>query len=300
MESGPIVSFKNVTFKYPGGTITPKGINLAIPKGAIYGFLGPNGSGKTTSLKLLLGLLSPAGGTITRYDCTDTTALYERAGAMVEEPSLYPHLTARQNLVLTARLRGYSHTRVEEVLDITNMLTNADRKVRGFSTGMKQRTALAQALIHEPDLLVLDEPGNGLDPHGIIDLRELIKKLNRQSDVTVIFSSHQLSEVQKLCTHIGLINEGNILYEGPTEGLLAMQNEMGGVSLRVSNPARALTLFSDRGIIAEQQESYLFVPTEADDEVAGLVRLLIENGLDLYDMKRQLPDLEALFTTLTK
>src|SRR5215217_3036739 len=190
-------------------------INLVVEKGSIYGFLGPNGAGKTTTLRLLLGLLKNQSGQIEIFGADfskNRIGILKRTGSLIEQPSLYGHLTAVENLEVYRKLYGASKSRLTEVLKLVGLEGTGFKKAKQFSLGMKQRLAIAVALLPNPELLLLDEPTNGLDPNGIIEIRELIKSLNKEHGVTVLVSSHILAEVEKMATHVGIIHKGKLVF----------------------------------------------------------------------------------------
>jgi ABC-2 type transport system ATP-binding protein len=200
-----------------GSRLAVDRLDLNVLRGSIYGFLGPNGAGKTTTIRLLLGLLEATAGSIfiegeafTRRQRT----LLQGIGAVVEGPSLYPHLTGEENLEVTRRLRGASTAQIADVLTLVDLAADARSLVRVYSTGMRQRLALAVALLARPRLLLLDEPANGLDPSGIRELRLLLKRLAREQGVTVFVSSHALAEVEQVADDVGIIDRGRLLYQG--------------------------------------------------------------------------------------
>jgi lantibiotic transport system ATP-binding protein len=205
-----------------GSRLAVDRLGLKVLRGTIYGFLGPNGAGKTTTIRLLLGLLKATsgsifieGGAFTPHQRTPLQGI----GAVVEGPSLYPHLTGEENLEVTRRLRGASASRIADVLALVDLTADARSLVRVYSTGMRQRLALALALLAQPRLLLLDEPANGLDPSGIRDLRLLLKELAREQGVTVFVSSHALAEVEQIADDVGIINRGRLLFQGPLREL---------------------------------------------------------------------------------
>ena len=193
------------------------GVDLKVPRGGVYGFLGPNGAGKTTTIRLMLGLLRPQAGRIALLgEAMPKSALQVmgRVGALVEQPSSYPHLSARENLSILARMRGLDGRAVEEALTLVKLGDAAGRKVKTYSLGMRQRLGLAQALLGRPELLILDEPTNGLDPAGIREMRGFIRELPAAWGVTVFLSSHLLSEVEQVATHLGVIRRGRMVFQG--------------------------------------------------------------------------------------
>jgi len=198
-------------------------IDLRVPEGSIYGFLGPNGAGKTTTLKLLLGLLNRQKGRITfagRPFGENRIAILQRVGSLIETSSLYGHLTARENLEIWRKIYRSPAARIGEVLDLVGLPNTGSKKARQFSLGMKQRLGIAIALLNRPSLLILDEPTNGLDPNGMIEIRELLKTLNREEKMTILISSHLLSEIAKLVTHVGIINKGRLVFQDTLDELL--------------------------------------------------------------------------------
>jgi ABC-type multidrug transport system ATPase subunit len=192
-------------------------LDLRVPRSSIYGFLGPNGAGKTTTIRLLLGLIRPHAGEVQLFGeplRQRRMVLLRRVGALVESPSLYPNLTGRENLEVTRRLIGGEKAQIGQALHIVHLEDAADRRVGGYSSGMKQRLSLALALLNTPELLILDEPTNGLDPAGIQEMRDLIVRLPQEYGVTVFLSSHLLAEVEQVATHIGIIRQGRLRFQG--------------------------------------------------------------------------------------
>ncbi|MFN6086771.1 MAG: ABC transporter ATP-binding protein, partial [Fluviicola sp.] len=184
-------------------------LSISVPKGSIYGFLGPNGAGKTTTLRLVLGLLKRQNGSIKVFEkemSSNRINNLKNIGSLIEMPSLYGHLNARENLEIYRKLYNLSKERVQEVLEIVDLAKTGKKKVKGFSLGMKQRLSIAIALLHSPELLILDEPTNGLDPNGIIEMRNLLKKLNEENGTTILISSHLLPEIEKIASHVGIIH----------------------------------------------------------------------------------------------
>ena len=207
-----------------------KNVNLAVPKRCIYGFLGPNGAGKTTTMKLLLGLIQPDGGAVeilgqkmspkSRFD------INMRTGSLIESPGFYGHLTGQENLEIIARYKNLGTSDIKEALDTVRLYDRKDDKVKNYSLGMKQRLGIAMALMGKPELIILDEPTNGLDPAGINEIRNLIKSIPEKYDSTVIISSHLLSEVEQIADYVGIINKGQMIYQG-----LLSELEIGDASL---------------------------------------------------------------------
>ncbi len=217
MDTLPIIQTTALSYNYSKKEQTLRDINLTIERGSVYGFLGPNGSGKTTTLSLLLGLLKLQLGNIRIFGKelkNDRIDILKRVGSLIETPSLYGHLTAKENLEVYRHIYGASKARVDEVLKIIELDYTGKKPVKKFSLGMKQRLSIALALLPNPELLILDEPSNGLDPAGIIELRKLIRTLNKAFGMTIVISSHLLSEVEKMVSHVGIIYKGSMLFQG--------------------------------------------------------------------------------------
>ena len=207
------IELKNISKKYKT-TMALDGLNMTVPQGMVYGLLGRNGAGKTTTIQIIMGLVKPDTGSINvlgKDSTKNRVYVLRNTGAIIESPGLYRNLNARQNLEITADLLGVDKKRIDEVLEMVGLPNVGKKKVRGFSTGMKQRLGIANALIHSPKILILDEPTNGLDPEGVNQLRALIKNLSDQLHITVIMSSHILSEVQQLADFVGIINKGKMV-----------------------------------------------------------------------------------------
>lgn len=217
-----IIQTRNLNFSFSGKRKTLDSLSLNVPKGSIYGFLGPNGAGKSTTMRLLSGIIPDDSNSIELFGQPLNNQLphvFNKVGCLVESPALYPHLTGYENLKYVAIIHHVSDKRIEEILQIVDLKQARNMKVKKYSLGMKQRIAIGMALMHDPDLLLLDEPVNGLDPAGIIDIRKLLIRLNHESGKTVFISSHLLSEIEKLCTHTGIISKGQLKYEGTMKEL---------------------------------------------------------------------------------
>jgi lantibiotic transport system ATP-binding protein len=295
-----IIETKGLTYRFGAGAPTLQDINLEVPKGSIYGFLGPNGAGKTTTLRLLLGLLKNQEGTIRLFGldpAKDRLEVLRRLGSLIEQPSLYSHLTARENLEIYRRVYKAPKERVETVLQLVDLAGTGKKKAKQFSLGMKQRLSIAVALLHNPELLILDEPTNGLDPNGIIDTRELIRRLNREAGVTIIVSSHILAEVEKMASHVGIIHKGKMLFQGTLGALHQMQSGTSVVQLDTSDNDKALGLLQAHG--AERRNGHLVLPMSGKDTTARYARILVQNDVDVYLLQPQQNDLEQLFIDIT-
>jgi ABC-2 type transport system ATP-binding protein len=276
--------------------------SLTVPPGSAYGFLGENGAGKSTTLKLLLGLLPPEQGTVSAFGAPmhrHAYNLHRRIGALVEDPPLYPHLSGRDNLAVTAKYRGLPDSRIEKVLGLVHLQKVAHRKVRGYSTGMKQRLGIALALLPDPELLILDEPTNGLDPQGIIDVRHLIQRLHREEGKTIVMSSHLLPEVESICTHVGILHRSRLLFQGTLSELRATTNSNGlSVRVMVDSSAKAKrTLKSEYA--AQSDAGGITVHLTSRDEITPLIDRLRQAGISIYSVTPTELTLEDLYLQLT-
>src|SRR5436190_234998 len=235
------VETHNLVFRFSKEEIVLNDINLAVGEGTIYGFLGPNGAGKTTTLKLVLGLLEKQQGEILVFGKPfkeNRIEILKKIGSLIESPSLYGHLTARDNLRVLQAIYQCPKSRIDEVLAMVGLPNTGKKKAHQFSLGMKQRLSIAIALLHSPSLLILDEPTNGLDPNGIIEMRELLKRLNSEYGITILVSSHLLAEIEKLVTHVGIIHKGRMMFQGTLENLIDKQHETGLIAFETSDSAQ--------------------------------------------------------------
>jgi ABC-2 type transport system ATP-binding protein len=301
MVNEPIVRTQDLNYSYAAGTPTLQQVNLVVPKGSIYGFLGPNGAGKTTTLRLLLGLLKNQQGSLEIFGQKfpgQRLDILSRIGSLIEQPSLYGHLTATENLEIYRRIYQVDQSRIATVLQLVGLQDTGSKKARQFSLGMKQRLSIAIALLHEPELLILDEPTNGLDPNGIIETRELIKKLNREHNTTVLVSSHILNEVERMATHVGIIHKGKMLFQGTLPELQQMKTKQAALEIETADNARAASLLVSQYPVQET-ETQLVLPYQSKEETAAINRLLVQAGIDVYAIHARQNDLEQLFIDIT-
>lgn len=281
-----------------GKVLAVDGADFAVRTGTITAFLGPNGAGKTTTISLLLGLVKPHSGTceVLGYPAGDPEAL-GRLGALVESPALYEHLTGHENVEITRIMRDAPRSESDRVLSLVGLQKDARRPVRGYSLGMRQRLGLALALIGEPQLLVLDEPTNGLDPAGIQEMRSLIAGLPRLTGATIFLSSHILAEMEQVAEDVVVIHRGRIRYQGPLE-------DMGGATrgtlrLRLDDPDRALGILAGAGFAAVPEGGHLRVEALAAD-APRIAAALVGAGLALYELTPQKTSLETRFLAMTE
>jgi len=295
-----IIETKNLSFAI-GETQILKDVSLSVPQGSIFGFLGPNGAGKTTLIRLLLNLFSAGSDKVFLFgkDVTkNRVEVLKHIGRFVEQPSLYGHLTGAENLRISQTYYGVDRSRVDKVLELVDMTEYANRKVKAYSLGMRQRIAIAQALIHDPEVLILDEPTNGLDPNGIREIRELLVSLNNDHGKTIFVSSHLLSEIEKMCTHVGVIHHGRILYQGAIENLPA--NGDSNLEIKVKDPARAMALLKSQGLEAvHNHNSTLTLAVAGEQQIAAVNRHLVEQGIDVFSLTLHQNNLEDIFVSLT-
>jgi len=276
-------------------------VSLEVPRGAIYGFLGSNGAGKTTTIKILLSLLKVPLQKVFLFGkelSEHRKGILHRVGSLVEQPALYGHLTGKENLRNRALLLQVSNKKIDEVLAVVGLEEAANKKAGHYSLGMKQRLGIALALLHDPELLILDEPTNGLDPKGIMELRELLHRLAAERGKTIFISSHLLSEVEKIATHVGIINKGRLLFQGSIGELYRMNRPY--VNLRVGDLVGAANLLLNKGYAADIENDAVIVPYSSDEEMAALNALLVERGYIVYSVRTEKKDLEHLFLNITQ
>lgn len=276
------------------------GVNLRIAQGDIYGFLGPNGAGKTTTIRLLLGLMRPTRGKVRIFGkemAKERIAILRKVGSLVESPSYYPHLTARENLEALRIVRNVPKSRIDDVLELVRLTDAANKKVRAFSLGMKQRLGLAAALLHEPELLILDEPTNGLDPGGIIEIRELIRRLPEAFGITVLMSSHLLTEVDQVATRVGVLSKGKLLFQGPIERMRELARP--AVRILTSEAEEARRLLLSRGMALRRDGKWLVLGERSDEQVAETVAWLVREGFPVYRVEEEKRPLEEIFLQMT-
>ncbi|HOY17930.1 MAG TPA: ABC transporter ATP-binding protein [Haliscomenobacter sp.] len=297
------IETENLSHQFASGKNILDNITLQVPSGSIYGFLGPNGAGKTTTLRLILGLLKKQSGRISIFGQTfekNRVGILRKLGSLIETPSLYGHLTAAENLLLLQKIYQCPKTRIPEVLELVGLSDTAHKKVSQFSLGMKQRLSIAVALLNQPELLILDEPTNGLDPNGIIEMRELFKRLNQEQGITILISSHLLGEIEKLVSHVGIIHKGQLLFEGTLQDLIQKQQESSSLKLSTNDNARALQVLQSIYPEAQQQNGKLALPPLANAEIAAVNRQLLQHGLEVYHLAIEQNDLESIFMELVK
>ena len=295
-----IVETRGLCKQY-GQAMRVKQLNLSVPEGAVYGFLGPNGAGKSTTLKMALGLARPTAGEITVFgkhvNPRNRIAILKQVGSLIESPSYYGHLTGEENLRIVQTLRGAPERDIKEVLSIVRLDGQKGKQVAHYSLGMKQRLGLAAALLGFPKLLILDEPTNGLDPAGIQEMRELICSLPGQFGMTVLVSSHLLSEIDQMADHVGIIREGELVFQDTLAALHARSRHH--LALRTTDNGQAARLLGESKLPCTLEDGYLILPLLTDADAAKLSRFLAAHRVDLLRMEERQKSLEDIFLELT-
>ena len=293
-----ILSLKDLTKKY-GALTAVDSLSFTIEKGNVYGILGPNGSGKSTTLGMVLNVVNKTSGEFAWFGGnTETHEALKKVGAIIEHPNFYPYMTAVQNLALVCKIKDVASDKIEEKLEIVNLLDRKDSKFKTFSLGMKQRLAIASALLNDPEILILDEPTNGLDPQGIHQIREIIRKI-AAGGTTILLASHLLDEVEKVCSHVVIIRNGKKLYSGPVDAInashgffeLQAKNMQLLQDLLIAHPGIENVTVKENVVTAILKE-----PMEAE----AINEYLFEKGLSLSYLVKRKESLEEQFLELTK
>lgn len=295
------IETQNLSYRFSQEQQVLNKVNLQVPTGSIYGFLGPNGAGKTTTLRLILGLLRKQAGTISIFGkpfFENRISILQNIGSLIESPSLYGHLTAVENLRIQQVLYQCPKSSILDVLNTVGLSNTGQKKAGQFSLGMKQRLSIAVALLHNPSLLILDEPTNGLDPNGIIEIRDLIKKINRELNITILISSHLLSEIEKIVTHVGVINKGNILFQGKLSELQTKQNLGASIQIKTNNNIAAVNMLEAAGFPAVLDHEKIILPKIQDVQIAALNKQMVQQNIEVYQISHHQNDLESIFIDL--
>lgn len=301
------IQTKNLCKEYKG-ELRVSHLNLNIPSGCVYGFLGPNGAGKSTTMKMMLGLIKPTDGAVRILGKTmnekNRLTVLSMIGSLIESPAYYGHLSGQENLEIAATLKGVNKKSVSHALEIVHLNDVGNKKVKHYSLGMKQRLGIACALLGNPKLILLDEPTNGLDPAGIQEIRELICRLPKQYGMTVLVSSHLLSEIDQMATEIGIIDHGELLFENSLHVLHAHSQE--SLHLRTSEPKRALALLKEKHVPAslstsgpDRGDTILSLPMLSDSELSGVLHALITDHIEVFRIEESKKSLEDIFLDLT-
>lgn len=297
--SDAIIQTEHLSRHY-GDLTAVEDLGLRVERGQIFGFLGPNGAGKTTTIRMLLGLIRRDAGRIriAGHDlASNRRAALARVGSIVETPALYLNLTGRQNLAVTCHMRGIGMTDIDRVLDIVDLTKDAGRKAGEYSLGMRQRLGIARALLGEPDLLILDEPTNGLDPAGIREIRQLIADAPARFGTTILVSSHMLGEVEQMASHVGVMNQGRLLFQGTLPDLVRTAPHR--LEIRLDDPDRGRAMLAAHWPEVDISGAGLVLPGVNETEAAAINRQLVEAGFAVTGLAIRPPALEDIFLSLT-
>ncbi len=293
-----ILTVDNLTKNF-GNVKAVKNLSFSIEKGSVYGILGPNGSGKSTTLGIVLNVVNKTSGTFSWFDGqTSTHDALKKVGAIIERPNFYPYMTASQNLKLVCKIKDVSEENIAKKLELVGLWERRDSKFKTYSLGMKQRLAIASALLNDPEILILDEPTNGLDPQGIHQIREIIKKIASQG-TTILLASHLLDEVEKVCSHVVILRQGEKLYSGRVDDMLATH---GFFELKTSEPEALTSHLQDSPSFGEikYQDGLIIAFLKEDMNAETLNKSLFEKGILLSHLVKRKESLEEQFLTLTK
>lgn len=300
--NGYAIETSGLNYVFAYGRKVVNEVSLKVPEGSIFGFLGPNGAGKTTTIRLLTGMLENDKDNISIHGKSlkkNIPGIFQGMGTLIETPSLYLHLNARDNLRVITRLRKMDEGRVDEVLQVVGLFNDRKRKVKEYSLGMKQRLGVAMALLPDPSLLILDEPANGLDPAGIIEIREMLKRLNRDQGKTIFVSSHLLNEVEKTCTHVGIIHKGLIKFQGTMTELQQSAGHGKQVTIKVDDTSKWKSYLTEKYPQATTTMNNEFIlPVENSDDVTNLTRDLVMQGVPVKGVRTN-EGLEEWFIQMT-
>ena len=287
-----VIETNNLTKRFPNKVAVNK-VNMHIAKGAIYGLIGKNGAGKTTAMKMILGILEPTGGDMTLFGSTDLARERKRIGSLIESPGIYKNCTAYENMKRFSLIAGGSEQEIRELLDLVGLGDVGKKKAGDFSLGMKQRLGIALSLLGSPELLILDEPINGLDPAGIKEIRDLILKLNKERGVTFMISSHLLDELGKIATDYGIINDGKLVEEISAAELTARCRD--GLRIIINDPEGAAALLSQNGYNDFRVKKSAILMHEGVERSAEINELLVKNGFRVSELSVHINGFEEYF-----
>lgn len=297
-----IIQTKGLDFHFSKSKKVIDNLSLNVPKGSIYGFLGPNGAGKSTTMRLLTGIIPDDSDSIEIFGESlqkQLPEIFNRLGCLVESPALYLHLSGYNNLKYIAKIRKVDESRIDEMLKEVDLYNDRNRKVKQYSLGMKQRLAIAMALLSSPEILLLDEPVNGLDPNGIVEIRKLLVKINQEFGTTIFVSSHLLSEIEKMCTHVGIISKGKLRFEG-TMRELSQNFGQCKITISLKNPKAVLEKIPQEYEATEvETESKITLVLDDKEKIPELTKMLVQFGAEIYEIKIQ-DGLEEWFMSLTQ
>lgn len=294
-----VLQIKGLSKNY-GDVQALKDLTLVVEQGSVFGLLGPNGSGKTTTLGILLGVTNPTDGSFSWFDNGNKDENRKRIGALLETPNFYPYLTAVQNLKIVGKIKRLDNieNRIDRVLKIVNLFERKDSEFRTYSLGMRQRLAIASALLNDPEVLVLDEPTNGLDPQGIAEIRQLITEISKQGK-TIFLASHQLDEVEKVCTEVAILKKGNLIRQSGINDVIGDSRQ---IVLKCEDMVKLKDIVLGIGgvSLAHEKDNLLIVDVEEEITAAGINKICFDKGIVLSELKETRKSLEEQFLEITK
>lgn len=296
-----MIQIQNLNFEFSKNKPVLRNISLSVPKGSIFGFLGANGAGKSTTMKMLIGSIPDENGTIRIFDRT-LSQLYpegfNKIGSLIDTAAFYDHLSGWENLLVISRLRELPESECERVLRLVDLWDSRNMKMKRYSLGMKQRLSIAMTLLGKPELLILDEPVNGLDPNGMLEMRELLIRLNREEGVTIFISSHLLQEIEKMITHLAIISHGEIRFTGSIKDL----NELyryDHIRIGLNNASKFISEIPASYSPQKVDDNTIEITAGSKEDIAALVRLLVLKDAEIFEIKNS-AGLEDWFMEITK
>ena len=292
-----VLEINQLTKKF-GSFTAVNNVTFSVEKGNVYGLLGPNGSGKSTTLGMILNVINPTAGSWKWFDQEPDNDSLKKIGAIIESPKFYPYLSAEKNLEIVATIKGVPNSRIDEVLETVNLLARKKDAFKTYSLGMKQRLSIASALLANPQVLILDEPTNGLDPEGIIQIRDIINSIAK-SGTTIIVASHLLDEIEKICSHVIVLKHGTAIYSGSVD---AMSNTKGFFELKSDNPELLISALNQLNVFSSVKEKDQLVIAQISEDISAseLNRKLFEKGISLSHLQKKKESLETQFLELVK
>lgn len=298
MSERMILQTHNLSKKF-GDNFSVKDLSIHVKEGEIYGFLGPNGAGKSTTMKMILGLIKATEGSIDIFDKTlqkNQQDILKHIGSLIEEPSYYPNMTGLENLQLVQQLMKLPSANVKEALKIVRLTEHKDKLVKNYSLGMKQRLGIALAIVKFPKFLILDEPTNGLDPAGIQEIRQLIKSFPEKYGMTVLISSHLLSEIEQIATTVGIINHGQLIFEGDLKQLEDDEK----IEIQTNQFEKAITLLKKNDYsLDETMKKVCLLSSCSKLQIAKAIKMLVDNDIEIYQVRSVKKSLEQTFLEMT-